>query len=125
MGRQTTPRRGRVTLELAAVEAKQPTGRADPQKAVGGLGERADLTRSAILREPGRVVKLRKGSIAIERGRRPAREKADQAGPKHTENTKTCGSHAYQLPDQAFTPPRGPFACQTLLGDHAPAFGWH
>ncbi len=66
MGWQVVRRRGRVALELDAVEAEQPAARADPQKAVRGLRERGDLTRSAILREPGRVMKLRKDPFAID-----------------------------------------------------------
>ena len=45
-------------LELDAVEAEQPSGRADPQESVGGLREHPRLAVQALARGPGRVMPL-------------------------------------------------------------------
>ena len=68
------------TLELDAVEAEQPSGRADPQESVGGLRERPRLAVQAVAGGPGRVMPLR------ERWRRLLRD--DRRRHEHVRGTR-------------------------------------
>jgi hypothetical protein len=82
--------RRRVALELHAVETKESARRSDPQKSVGRLGQRRDLTGRAVLRGPCGVMKLRDDAVATQREHRVAHvadEKTDndRAG-KHSSN---------------------------------------
>ena len=72
-------------LELDSVEPKQSSLRTNPQVSVRGLRECVDLARSAVLRCPRGVVKLRDVAISIQAQRVRAREaptKSDKQRPR-------------------------------------------
>ena len=83
------------TLELDAVEAEQPRGRADPQESVGGLREHPRLAVQAVARGPGRVMPLR------ERLRRSLRDRR----VRHQRRRETRGDQAQDAPQDVRAPP--------------------
>ena len=79
-------RRSGERLEAHAVDAVEPRGGTEPQKAVGGLVERGDVGRRAIADCPRPVLELRKGALrilAVQRGKRRRAQHARPEQPGH------------------------------------------